>query len=137
MRAPLGDKYSRLVMGVCVRVRVARVVRVSESTLPTLVNTLRTVVHLAIEIELSGPASQFLNHNVKSGHPASQFLKRNAISKTRRPLTDVSHICGFRSSHHSAPASFGLGIGLLVQDSVRCVRLLPCGDHAKRLHCAD
>ena len=96
-----------------------------------------TVVHLAIEIELSGPASQFLNHNVKSGHPASQFLKRNAISKTRRPLTDVSHICGFRSSHHSAPASFGLGIGLLVQDSVRCVRLLPCGDHAKRLHCAD
>ena len=29
-------------MGVCVRVRVARVVRVSEGTLPTIVNTLRS-----------------------------------------------------------------------------------------------
>ena len=37
-----GTKYSRLVMVVCVRVRVARVVRVSESALLTLVNTLRS-----------------------------------------------------------------------------------------------
>ena len=37
-----GTKSSRLVMVMCVRVRVARVVRVSESTLPTLVNTLRS-----------------------------------------------------------------------------------------------
>ena len=37
-----GTKYYRLVMVVCVRVRVARVVRVSESALITLVNTLRS-----------------------------------------------------------------------------------------------
>ena len=38
-----GTKYYRLCfMGVCVRVRVARVVRVSESALITLVNTLRS-----------------------------------------------------------------------------------------------
>ena len=42
VRPRSGTKYYRLVMVVCVRVRVARVVRVSESTLPTLVNTLRS-----------------------------------------------------------------------------------------------
>ena len=42
VRPRSGTKYYRLVMGVCVRVRVARVVRVSESTLLTLVNTLRS-----------------------------------------------------------------------------------------------
>ena len=42
VRPRSGTKYYRLVMGVCVRVRVARVVRVPESTLPTLVNTLRS-----------------------------------------------------------------------------------------------
>ena len=42
VRPRSGTKYSRLVMGVCVRVRVARVVRVSESALITLVNTLRS-----------------------------------------------------------------------------------------------
>ena len=40
VRPRSGTKYYRLVMVVCVRARVARVVRMSESTLPTLVNTL-------------------------------------------------------------------------------------------------
>ena len=42
VRPRSGTKYYRLVMGVYVRVRVARVVRVSESALITLVNTLRS-----------------------------------------------------------------------------------------------
>ena len=44
VRPRSGTKYYRLVMVVCVRVRVrvARVVRMSESTLPTIVNTLRS-----------------------------------------------------------------------------------------------
>ena len=42
VRPRSGTKYCRLVTSVCVRVRVARVVRVSESTLLTLVNTLRS-----------------------------------------------------------------------------------------------
>ena len=42
VRPRSGTKYYRLVMVVCVRVRVARVVRMSEGTLPTIVNTLRS-----------------------------------------------------------------------------------------------
>ena len=42
VRPRSGTKYYRLVMVVCVRVRVARVVRMSESTLPTLVDLLRS-----------------------------------------------------------------------------------------------
>ena len=42
VRPRSGTKSPRLVMVVCVRVRVAHVVRVSEGTLPTIVNTLRS-----------------------------------------------------------------------------------------------
>ena len=42
VRPRSGTNITVFVMGVCVRVRVARVVRVSEGTLPTIVNTLRS-----------------------------------------------------------------------------------------------
>ena len=42
VRPRSGTNITVFVMGVCVRVRVARVVRVSESALITLVNTLRS-----------------------------------------------------------------------------------------------
>ena len=42
VRPRSGTNITVFVMGVCVRVRVARVVRMSEGTLPTIVNTLRS-----------------------------------------------------------------------------------------------
>ena len=44
-----------------------------------------TIEHLAIEIKLSSPASQFLKPIMKSGHPASQFLYTCVLPSRRNP----------------------------------------------------